>query len=98
MKALTTMLVSITIASVVMTTLWQMSQATAASLEEIKVSREISAPVDQVWNIVSDVDNETQYWPTTKNIKNINKTDNIIEREVTITAGPQYAKTHQIKW
>lgn len=95
MKALTTMSVSIAIASVVMTTVWQISQASAASLEKIKVSREISAPVDQVWNIVSDVDNKTQYWPTTKNIKNINKTDNIIEREVTIRAGPQDAKTHQ---
>jgi uncharacterized protein YndB with AHSA1/START domain len=89
------MLVTIAIASVVMTTVWQIPQATAASLEEIKVSREISAPVDQIWNIVSDVDNETKYWTTYKNIKNINKIDNIIEREVTVTAGPQNAKTHQ---
>jgi uncharacterized protein YndB with AHSA1/START domain len=94
-KALTTMLVTIAIASVVMTTVWQIPQATATSLEEIKVSREISAPVDQIWNIVSDVDNETKYWTTYKNIKNINKIDNIIEREVTVTAGPQNAKTHQ---
>ena len=94
-KALTTMLVTIAIASVVMTTVWQIPQATATSLEEIKVSREISAPVDKVWNIVSDVDNETKYWTTYKTIKNINKIDNIIEREVTVTAGPQNAKTHQ---
>ena len=94
-KALTTMLVTIAIASVVMTTVWQIPQATATSLEEIKVSREISAPVDQIWNIVSDVDNETKYWTTYKTIKNINKIDNIIEREVTVTAGPQNAKTHQ---
>jgi hypothetical protein len=40
-KALTTMLVTIAIASVVMTTLWQIPKATATSLEEIKVSREI---------------------------------------------------------
>ena len=60
-KALTTMLVTIAIASVVMTTVWQIPQATATSLEEIKVSREISAPVDQIWNIISDVDNETKY-------------------------------------
>jgi uncharacterized protein YndB with AHSA1/START domain len=78
-----------------MTTVWQIPQATATSLEEIKVSREISAPVDQIWNIVSDVDNETKYWTTYKTIKNINKIDNIIEREVTVTAGPQNAKTHQ---
>ena len=94
-KALTTMLVTIGIASVVMTTVWQIPQATATSLEEIKVSREISAPVDQIWNIVSDVDNETKYWTTYKTIKNINKIDNIVEREVTVTAGPQNAKTHQ---
>ena len=95
-KTLTTLLAMITIASIVITTIWQVPGATAASLEEIKVSREISAPIDQVWNIVSDVDSETQYWPTTKSIKNINKTDNnIIEREVTIRAGPQDAKTHQ---
>jgi uncharacterized protein YndB with AHSA1/START domain len=94
-KALTTMLVTVAIASVVMTTVWQISQATATSLEEIKVSRKISAPVDQIWNIVSDVDNETKYWTTYKTIKNINKIDNIIEREVTVTAGPQNAKTHQ---
>ncbi|HEX2123991.1 MAG TPA: SRPBCC family protein [Nitrososphaeraceae archaeon] len=94
-KAQTTMLVTIAIASVVMTTVWQIPQATATSLEEIKVSREISAPVDQIWNIVSDVDNETKYWTTYKTIKNINKIDNIIEREVTVTAGLQNAKTHQ---
>jgi uncharacterized protein YndB with AHSA1/START domain len=94
-KAQTTMLVTIAIASVVMTTLWQIPKATATSLEEIKVSREIYAPVDQIWNIVSDVDNETKYWTTYKTIKNINKIDNIIEREVTVTAGPQNTKTHQ---
>jgi len=95
-KILTTMSVVMLISSLVMTTVWQIPQATATSLEEIKVSREVSAPVDQVWNIVSDVDNETQYWPTFKTIKNINKTDKLIEREVTLIAGFQGdTKTHQ---
>lgn len=41
-------------------------------------------------------DNETKYWPTFKAIKNINKTDNTTEREVTIAAGPRGdTKTHQ---
>ncbi len=31
--------------------------------EQIKVTREISAPIDQIWNIVSNVDEETRYWP-----------------------------------
>jgi uncharacterized protein YndB with AHSA1/START domain len=83
-------------ASVVLA-VWQIPTATASSLEEIRVSREISAPVDQVWNIVSNVDNDTKYWSTFKAIKNINKTGNTTEREVTLIAGPQgETKTHQI--
>jgi uncharacterized protein YndB with AHSA1/START domain len=85
-----------TIMASVFLAVWQIPTATATSLEEIKVSSEISAPVDQVWNIVSDVDNETKYWPTFKGIKNINKTNNTTEREVTIVAGPPGdTKTHQ---
>jgi uncharacterized protein YndB with AHSA1/START domain len=85
--------VTIAIASVVMTSAWQIPQATASSLEEIKASREISSRIDQVWNVVSDVDNETKYWSTFKAIKNINmtainKTANTTEREVTLVTGP----------
>jgi len=85
--------VALAIASVVMTSVWQIPQATASSLEEIKASREISAPIDQVWNVISDIDNETKYWSTFKAIKNINMTAfnmtaNTTEREVTIVTGP----------
>lgn len=85
--------VALAIASVVITSAWQIPQATASSLEEIKASREISAPIDQVWNVVSDVDNETKYWSTFKAIKNINTTSinmttNRTEREVNIATGP----------
>ena len=96
-----TVVVAVAIASVLMTSVLQIPQATASSLEEIKASREISAPIDQVWNIVSDVDNETKYWPTVKTIKNINTTAinmtaNTTEREVTLVVGPQGETiTHQ---
>lgn len=50
----------------------------------INTSREVSAPVDLVWDIVADVDNEPQYWHGTKTVKNISKNGNTIEREVTI--------------
>jgi uncharacterized protein YndB with AHSA1/START domain len=84
---------AIGIASAVVTSVWQIPPATASSLEEIKVSREIYAPVDQVWSVVSDIDNETKYWSTFKAIKNINMTAinmtaNTIEREVTLATGP----------
>ena len=88
--------VVITMMASVILAVWQIPTATVTSLEEIRISREISAPIDQVWNIVADVDNETKYWPTFKEIKNINKTNNTTEREVTIVAGPQGdTKTHQ---
>jgi uncharacterized protein YndB with AHSA1/START domain len=85
--------VALAIASVAMTSVWQIPPATASSLEEIKASREISAPIDQVWNVVSDIDNETKYWSTFKTIKNINMTainmtSNTTEREVTLQTGP----------
>jgi|SRR5918994_2889138 uncharacterized protein YndB with AHSA1/START domain len=96
-KALAAISVVLTIASVVMTTVWQMPVALATSLEEINVSREVSAPIDKVWNIVSDIDNEAKYWSIIKDIKNINKTNSTTEREVTVQAGPGGdAKTHQI--
>ncbi|MDF2727563.1 MAG: hypothetical protein K0S84_1106 [Nitrososphaera sp.] len=84
---------AIGIASAVMTSVWQIPLATASSLEEIKVSREIYAPADQVWNVVSDIDNETKYWSTFRAIKNINMTAinmtaNTTERQVTLATGP----------
>ena len=84
---------AIGIASAVMTSVWQIPLATASSLEEIKVSREIYAPADQVLNVVSDIDNETKYWSTFRAIKNINMTAinmtaNTTEREVTLATGP----------
>src|ERR671923_2821113 len=92
--AMTVVIVAVAIASsVVMTSVWQIPQATASSLEEIRASREISAPIEQVWSIVSNIDNETKYWSTFKAIKNINMTAinmtaNTTEREVTLVTGP----------
>jgi uncharacterized protein YndB with AHSA1/START domain len=96
-KALASISVLLIVVSISMTTVWQMPTALATSLEEIKVSREVPAPIDKVWNIVSDIDNEAKYWSIIKNITNINKTDTITEREVIVQAGPGgEARTHQI--
>lgn len=62
----------------------------------INVTREISAPANQIWGIISNIDNEPQFWSTFKEINNINKTDNIVERQVNISAGPQNNTSHQI--
>ena len=50
----------------------------------IKVEVEINASADKVWNVVSDVDNEPKFWKGTKEVRNISKEANIINREVTI--------------
>ncbi len=54
-------------------------------MAEIEVSVEISAQIDKVWDIVSDIDNEPKFWKGTKEIRNISKNENIVNREITIT-------------
>jgi ribosome-associated toxin RatA of RatAB toxin-antitoxin module len=50
----------------------------------VNASREMSASVDRIWDIIADVDNEPKYWRGTKTVKNISKAEKMIEREVTI--------------
>ncbi|HJU35558.1 MAG TPA: SRPBCC family protein [Nitrososphaera sp.] len=51
----------------------------------IHVTREISAPQDKVWGIISNLDKEPTYWHGMKSIRNVGrKGANIIEREVII--------------
>lgn len=53
-------------------------------MTKIEVSTKIKSTVDKVWDIVSDVDNETKYWKGTKEIHNISKEGNKVKREVII--------------
>jgi uncharacterized protein YndB with AHSA1/START domain len=85
---------TILIASVVAASEGQIPQASATSSDEIRASRDVSSPIEKVWSIVSDIDNESRYWSTVKNIRNINTTANNMtanttEREATIVAGPR---------
>lgn len=50
----------------------------------IEASIMISAPVDKVWDFVSDIDSEPKYWKGTKQVRNISKEGNTVTREVTI--------------
>ena len=50
----------------------------------IHTSRDVTATLDSVWNVISDIDREPEFWHGTKSIKNISKTGNTIEREVVI--------------
>ena len=53
-------------------------------MTKIEASIKIKSSIDKVWEIVSDLDNETKYWKGTKEIHNISKKGNIIIREVII--------------
>ena len=53
-------------------------------MAEIRASVAISAPLEKVWNLISDLDNEPKFWKGTKEIRNISKENNIVTREVTI--------------
>ncbi len=54
------------------------------SVAKIEVSTKIQSTIDKVWDIVSDIDNETKYWKGTKEIHNISKDGNKIKREIII--------------
>ena len=50
----------------------------------IEIEIEINASVDKVWDIVSDIDNEPKFWKGTKEVKNLSKEGNTVNREITI--------------
>jgi hypothetical protein len=53
-------------------------------VEIINASKEISAPLDPVWDIISNVDDEEpRYWQGLNAVYNASKKGNIVEREVT---------------
>lgn len=53
-------------------------------MAQIQSSVQINAPVEKVWNIVSDLDGEPNFWKGTKEVRNISKENNVVIREVTI--------------
>ncbi len=50
----------------------------------IQVEVEINASIEKVWDIVSDIDNEPKFWKGTKEVRNISKEGNTINRELII--------------
>ena len=51
---------------------------------DFHITNQIEASQDSIWNIISDVDREPEFWHGTKSIKNISKNGNVIEREAVI--------------
>ena len=53
-------------------------------MAEIETSIEINAPIEKVWDLVSDIDNEPKFWKGTKEVHNISKEGNVVKREIII--------------
>jgi hypothetical protein len=71
----------------------EVGTVSAQQMETINASLIVPVPVDKVWSIVSDVDKDLQYWSIYKEIKNLNKTGSIIERNATLNVNN--ANAHQ---
>ena len=70
--------------------------AYAKQADTINATKTVNTSKDKVWNIISDVDKNPDYWPISI-VKNINKSNNTVEREVTVPAPPfMDNKAHQI--
>lgn len=50
----------------------------------ISANRAVPAPLNRVWEIVADVDNEPRHWRGLSSVRNVSKNGNVIEREVTV--------------
>ena len=61
-----------------------MRKLSASSMAKIEFIVKINATIDKVWEIVSDIDNESKFWKGTKSVRNISKEGNVVNREITI--------------
>ena len=43
-----------------------------------------NSTLDKIWNVISDINNEPEFWKGTKSIRNISQEGNTTKREITI--------------
>ena len=53
-------------------------------MTEINASVIINSNIDKIWDIISDITNEPEFWKGTKSIRNISQEGNTTKREITI--------------
>ena len=53
-------------------------------MAQIQSFVEINAPLEKIWDIISDLDAEPKFWKGTKEVRNISKQRNVVTREITI--------------
>jgi carbon monoxide dehydrogenase subunit G len=55
---------------------------------EISTSQDVRAPIEKVWEIVGDLQNEHKLWSEFRGVKILSKTRSTVEREAMIRRGP----------
>jgi len=50
----------------------------------IETSIQINVPAEKVWDLVSDIDNEPKFWKGTKEVRNISREGEVVNREIVI--------------
>ena len=53
-------------------------------MTEINASVIINSNVDKIWDIISDINSEPEFWKGTKSVRNISQEGNTTKREITI--------------
>jgi len=61
-----------------------MRESKVSIMAIIEASVDIKAPIEKVWSIVSDLDNEPKFWKGTKEVRIISKEGDVVNREITI--------------
>ena len=55
---------------------------------KITKSREVASSIEQVWDAVSNLDNEKRHWSVIEDVRILRRDGNTIDREATIMRGP----------
>ncbi|HKU32340.1 MAG TPA: hypothetical protein VJR22_00655 [Candidatus Nitrosotalea sp.] len=57
---------------------------------EVDIMLKINTTFEKVWNIISKIENDRNYWKGIVRIKNISNDRNVVEREIYLANGNKY--------
>ncbi len=60
---------------------------------EIKVKVQIDAPLEKVWDVISNVNDDPKFWTLMKAIRNTSKSEKEVTREITLGKTEKCAQT-----
>lgn len=70
------------------------SKVVKQSMVSINASVEVNASVEKIWDIISNVDRDSEYWKGLNSVQNTRREENLVERDVKV--GFMGSEGHQI--